>query len=349
MKNELQQHKKSDKVKWIIVFISLIVLFIGVFAPLISSCISENQKQEEKPIAPTEQTGSMNTASNDFIGEVNNSPYVKLAMSRATTYSQTNNSASKTLTATVLPASAANQKVNWSVEWGDSTNTSNVSDYITVTPTSAGSNVATVTCYQKFSGNIIVTATTQENGYSASCIVTFTGQPSDIAISGTISPTSGEYRVGVGQAYTFDVTLSNVFNQVGSQFNQVVCTVEGVGTVKLGNMEYYNQTGTHKWWEQTLNDVALDTLKDSFITVSYANGKLTVNTIKTIESYYESSQRMDGGRTTGYTNKFYSFVDDCYFKVWVEETVSGYKEAFVFRFDESVVTGITVDNTEMEF
>ena len=54
-------------------------------------------------------------------------------------------------------------------------------------------------------------------------------------------------------------------------------------------------------------------------------------------------------RTTGYTNKFYSFVDDCYFKVWVEETVSGYKEAFVFRFDESVVTGITVDNTEMEF
>ena len=46
MKNELQQHKKSDKVKWIIVFISLIVLFIGVFAPLISSCISENQKQE---------------------------------------------------------------------------------------------------------------------------------------------------------------------------------------------------------------------------------------------------------------------------------------------------------------
>ncbi len=349
MKNELQQHKKSDKVKWIIVFISLIVLFVGVFAPLISSCISENQKQEENPITPTEQTGSMNTSSNDFIGEVNNSPYVKLAMSRTTTYSQTNNSASKTLTATVLPASAANQKVNWSVEWGDSSNTSNVNDYITVTPTSAGSNIATVTCYQKFSGNIIVTATTQENGYSASCIVTFAGQPSDIAISGNISPISGEYRVGVGQAYTFDVTLSNVFNQVGSQFNQVVCTVEGVGTVKLGSMEYYNQTGTHKWWEDSLVDTALDTLKDNFINVSYANGKLTVNTLKTIESYYESSQRMDGGRTTGYTNKFYSYVDDCYFRVWVEETVSGYKEAFVFRFDESVVTGITVDNTEMEF
>lgn len=48
-------------------------------------------------------------------------------------------------------------------------------------------------------------------------------------------------------------------------------------------------------------------IKDDLISVTYSNGVLTVNSIKSIESYYERSQRIDSGRTTAYFNKFRLF------------------------------------------
>lgn len=285
---------------------------------------------------------------NDFAAEMHDTKYVKLAMSSAATVAA-DNSVSKTLTATVLPETAENKKVDWTVEWDDTENETAVTDYVTVTPTADGSTTATVTCHKAFTGNIIITVTTRENGYSATCVVSFVGMPTDISISGSLSPSSGEYKVGIGETYTFNVSLTNPFNQVGEQFNDITCGVNGVGSVVLGYMEHYNTSGKDVWYDTSDKTVTLDSLKENFISVSYSAGNLSITTIKSIESYYGSTQRMDAGRTTAYHDKFRSFVDDCYFKVWVKESNSGLTKEFKVRFDDGVVTGVNMSNGEMSF
>lgn len=287
---------------------------------------------------------------NDFTAEINNSEHVVLAMSAATPYKWDNlNYVSKTLTATVLPATAENKAVDWSCDWADESNTTNVSEYVTVTPETDGSTTATVTCFKAFTGNIVITATTRENGYSATCVVSFIGMPTDIALTGSLSPTSGEYKMGIGQTYTFDVSLSNPYNQVGSQFNSITCGVNGVGSFVVGYMEHYNQSGNDKWYDSSDKTVTLDSLKGNFITVNYSQGKLTITAEKSIESYYASVQRMDGGRTRAYTDKFRSFVDDCYFNIVITENTSGLTKEFKVRFDDKVVTGVNVSDSELSF
>lgn len=288
------------------------------------------------------------TAGNDFSAEIHNTQYVKLSMSTATVLAA-DNSVSKTLTATVLPETAENKAVDWSVEWDNTENTTDVTEYVTVTPLADGSTTATVTCYKAFTGNIIITVTTRENGYSATCVVSFVGMPTDISINGSLSPSSGEYKVGIGQTYTFNVSLTNPFNKVGEQFNDITCGVNGVGSVVLGYMERYNSSRTTSWYDSSDKTVTLDSLKENFITVNYSAGTLSITTIKSIESYYGSTQRMDAGRTTAYHDKFRSYVDDCYFKVWIKENTSGLTKEFNVRFDDAVVTGVNMNNVELSF
>lgn len=70
-------------------------------------------------------------------------------------------------TATITPSDATNKKVDWSVafknagsEWA---NGKNISDYVTVTPTSDGSLNADVTCKAAFGEQIILTVTSRDN------------------------------------------------------------------------------------------------------------------------------------------------------------------------------------------
>ncbi|MDD3831654.1 MAG: hypothetical protein PHW00_03235 [Clostridia bacterium] len=259
-------------------------------------------------------------------------------------------SVSKTITATVLPTTATNKAVDWSVEWGDSSNTATVTDYVTVTPDSDGSTNATITCYQAFSGNILVSVTTRENGYSASCIITFVGIPTEMTISGSVIPYStNTYDLGIGNSYTFNVALSNPFNSVSSTYNNYTCTLAGVGSINVGYMEHFNSSGNDVWYDTSNAVLTLDSIKNSFIAVGYENGTLTIATVKSIESYYASSKRIDSGRTVAYTDKFRSYVDDCYFTVTITEITSGISQVMKIRFNDSVVTGVNASVSEMSF
>ena len=337
MNNNKICKQKTHFWKWVVSFTLIATLMVGAVTALFMN--------------KTENTNKALAVQNEFTAEMANTEYVMLSMRSSAVPMATavENSVSKTLTATVLPETAKNKAIDWSIDWGDDGKTENVTDYVTVTPTSDGSNVATVTCYKAFTGTIVITATTRENGYSATCVVTFVGMPADIVLNGSISQTNGEYKVGIGQTYTFNVSLTNPLGSVGSQFNSVSCGVNGVGSVVLGYMEHYNASGNDKWYDTSDQTVTLDSLKDNFITVSYSQGVLTINTIKSIESYYSSTQRMDGGRTTAYHDKFRSFVDDCYFKVWVKEETSGLMKEFNVRFDDGVVTGVSLAENELAF
>lgn len=321
----------SERIRWIVAFGLIAVLLIGM---AVSLALVLSIKQEE------------NRPQNDFAAEAVNSEHLRLTMS---TYAAVaaDNSVSKTIVATVLPETAENKFVDWSVEWGDEEAEGDVSQYVTVTPASDGSTTATVTCKQAFTGTILVIATTRESGYQASCILTFIGIPTDIIVSGGVSPTGGAYKLGIGQEYVFDIELINPFGSVGEQFNDFDCRVYGVGSVVLGYLE--RTSGVENWYDEENETVTLDSLKDNFILVSYSNGQLTVTTKKSIESYYSRMQKGDGGRTTFYWDKFRSYADDCYFKVRIEERTSGISKELEIRFDDTIVTGVNVNQTEMQF
>ena len=321
----------SERIRWIVAFSLIAGLLIGMTVSF--SLIFSLKKEESRP-------------QNDFAAETVNSEHIKLTMS---TYAAVaaDNSVSKTIIATVLPATAANKQVDWSVEWGDEEAEGDVSQYVRVTPASDGSTTAIVTCKQAFTGTILVIATTRESGYQASCVLTFIGVPTDIIVSGSVSPTGGAYKLGIGQDYVFDVELTNPFDSVGEQFNDFECGVTGVGSVVLGYLERIS--GVEKWYDEQNETVTLDSLKDNFISVSYVDGKLTVTTKKSVESYYGRMQKGDGGRTTFYWDKFRSYVDDCYFKVYIREKTSKLYKELEIRFDDTIVTGVNVNQAEMQF
>lgn len=338
-------NEKSNKIKWIAVITAFVIILAGVITSL--AIAIQNKPVEVKAndtVSDVIEQPTENPSGNENHGIVS----LSMSPSYAVAAANGQQTVSKTITATVLPATAKNTLVDWSVEWGNS-QAGTVTDYVTVTPASDGSTTATVTCKKSFTGEIVVACTTREGGYIATCTVTFAGHPTDIALSGSVSEVSGAYNLGIGTSYNFTTTATNPFNSVGSEFNEVSATVTGVGQIKVGYMEHYNKSGVDKWYDSSYSTIDLDSIKDSLISISYSDGKLTINTLKAIESYYKNSKKLDAGRTIGYTDKFHSYVSDCYFNITLTEAKSGLTKTIKVVFDKSSVIGVKVSSTEMEF
>lgn len=338
-------NENNNKFRWIAVFTAIVLLFIGVISSLVIAIGNKPVGEVKK----SDISGNIDVETPDF----DNTKFAPVALKMSSNYvvkaaANGQQTISKTITATVMPATAKNTLVDWSVEWGGE-QTGTVTDYVTVIPASDGSTTATVTCKKPFTGEIVIVCTTREGGYMATCTVTFAGHPTDIALSGSVSEVSGAYNLGIGTSYNYAVTLTNPFNSVGSQFNEVSAIVTGVGQIKVGYMEHFNKSGNDKWYDSSYSTIDLDSIKDSLISVSYSDGKLTINTLKAIESYYKSTTRLDGGRTLGYNDKFHSYVSDCYFNITLTEAKSGLTKTIKVVFDKSSVTGVKVSSTEMEF
>lgn len=312
---------------------------------VIASVACSKDKQSESAMEQVVHTGTEEGFSTEF----KNTSYVKLMAATPMTVSTTTNTASQTLVATVYPSTASNKAVDWSVAWADSSITEPVNEYVTVSPESNGSRTATVTCYKPFTGNIIVTVKTRESGFSADCIVTFVGVPTEIKVESSLTESYSGYLVGVGNTYTFNISVDNPFHTVGANYQDITATLVGIGSVILSYKEDYLISGNTNWFDTSDKEVFLDSLKDNFITANYENGVLTVNTMQSIESYYESERTMDGGRTKAYSNIFRSYVSDCYFKIMLKETNSGLTKTINIRFDESVVTGVEMGENAMYF
>ena len=89
--------------------------------------------------------------------------------------------ASYTVKATIQPATASNQQVDWKVEWASNATLKNqkISDYLSVTPDSDGSLSARVDCYKSFIGNTAVLSATTRNGkIKGTCNIVFIGMQS---------------------------------------------------------------------------------------------------------------------------------------------------------------------------
>lgn len=121
--------------------------------------------------------------------------------------------ASFSLTATITPSYAVNKSVDWSVRFKDSENewakTHEVTDYITVTPSSDGSSIADVVCKEAFGAQIEIVASSQQNPQiTAACTVDFARRIE----SATLKIGNETINLGGDTALTIDIVNNDTQN-----------------------------------------------------------------------------------------------------------------------------------------
>ena len=384
--NELYEHKRSDTVKWVLTLFAFIL--VGVM--LAGNILGWFDKKEEPP-AEEEQTeqaavtdGNGNAMDEDIIY-----PMPEKMSFNAQTFAQFDEPSGTTVTspqsvdvrieAYVYPESAANKTVDFSVAWGNAPThgSEEVTNYLTVTPDSNGSTTATVSCKKSFGDDtILITVTTRECGYTATCTVSFTGIASGIEITSstaTKKSTSarGEYyELGTSKTYTFDIGLTNAFNDAAG--NLSVTEIGGEGNMYFGNGSY-NDGGYINFTDMVQKSIG--EFADEFITSATISGNtLTVKTgSKILENYYSSYGPDEYFITDIYYDRYVVEMNDdwsikdssdtfrnqnaksnaqnigsCYFYVTVKDSISGLTET-VRLWLVSSVNGVALSQTELEF
>ena len=300
-------------------------------------------------------------------GEVYELPRAMVFRSSAVAQSEAGSSVM--LTATVTPDTAENKTVIWTVAWEDAESEfasgKTVTEYVTVTPTSAGALTATVCCLQPFEGKIFVKVQTQDGGYWATCTVTFAGKPTELSLTPSVSAEAGFYNLKSGTTYEWNINVTNPWNQVGSAFHDYEVESVGVGNVIIGNrkLNMMLQPSTPaEWKEGEDHAVRIDEIKvycakvSSYIwapygdpyeilTVSVSGDKLILQAKNTVESYKDNISNPLGWR---YMFKEYENGVEPYFSVTVREKTSGVSRTVKVRV-KSTVTGVALNDAAIEF
>lgn len=386
--NELYEHKRSDTVKWVLTLFAFIL--VGVM--LAGIILGWFDKKDELPVEEeqTEQAAVTDSEGNamdedtvypmpekmSFSAAAFVEPLAQFGEPTGTVTSE--QSVDVRIEAYVYPESAANKEVDFSVAWGNAPThgSEEVTNYLTVTPDSDGSTTATVSCKKAFGDDtIVITVTTREGGYTATCTVSFTGIASGIEITSstaTKKSTSarGEYyELGTSKTYTFDIGLTNAFNDAAG--NLSVTEIGGEGNMYFGS-RYSNDGGYYNYEDVYQKNIG--ELADKFITSATISG--TTLTIKTgsnvLENYYSEYaydewdyyyakdaflvELDDYWNIKGPSDTFYNDnskynaqnIGSCYFYVTVKDSISGLTET-VRLWVVSSVSGVSLSNTQLEF
>ncbi|MDE6586619.1 MAG: hypothetical protein K2K80_08065 [Clostridia bacterium] len=326
----------KSKIKIIIAIIALalvVALTAGLIAQSITiSKLKQSQEQLQTTYATDENGVNMDNSSTYKMPKTMKFSAVALAANPA--------GISVNVTAAVEPATATNKAVDWSVMWADTTNTANVSDYVTVTPASNGSTTATITCYKAFTGDILVVVTTREGGYTADCVVSFVGKPTSLKLTSVNANKTGDkYGLGVGITYDFNISLSNAINAVGEAYKDYSVSVVATGDLTVGTYEY-DPRGSKTWYNT--HSAKLSDYVNDIITCTIAGETLRVTINKSIEGYYSDMVRSGSIKT--YHNKVQSVDSECYFTVYVNCKKIGVsvQDTIKVAIDSSVVTGVSI-------
>lgn len=376
MSNELYEHKRSDTVKWVLTLLAFIL--VGVM--LAGIILGWFERKEEPPAEEeqTEQAAIMDRQGNAMDAAMLYRMPERMAFTSAALTSE--RSAQVRIEAYVYPENAANREVDFSLAWGNApTNGSgNVTDFVTVTPESDGSRVATVACQKAFGEDtILLTATTRDGGYQATCTIAYVGHAEGIVVTSTdavkaSSASRGEYyALGTNGTYTFHVMLINAYDSVKGDLQ--IKEFGAVGTLYFGD-GYSTDAGYLNYSNVTQRD--LNDMLSSFIrSVSLSGSTLTVKTGgMVVENYYsgfgpdenhvveylydryvvEVREDTMGYKQLGdtFNNSYAKYnaenVGSCYFYVTVEDSVSGLSETIKLWL-ESTVNGIALSAKTMEF
>lgn len=224
-------NKINDKIKWIAMLVCIAILAVFVMAANTNGFTNFNPygwfgtKQ-----AATDHLSDKSENETDNCGfEVHNTSLMKLSVARTAAATPVTTSVSNgvTLTATLLPATAVNKAVDWSVEFTEPSSTwakgKTASDYVSVTPTADGALTATVSAKKAFGAQIKITVTSRGNSEAtAYCLV--------------------DYGQRLSSSATMNFT-NNFFSTSSALTNNGVQTVEAIRALNWQVMvQVYSQT-----------------------------------------------------------------------------------------------------------
>lgn len=266
----------------------LIILLIATISIAIPSKgftdwskFKHNKPQVEQPDTPGEE---QKPGTDDVVIEQIEASGILLSAAIA---SADETGVTQRFTATITPSDATNQQVNWSVafknagsEWA---NGKNISDYVTVTPTSDGSLYADVTCKAAFGEQIILTVTSRDNAEAKAtatvdyrkkviaCEIKLNGSDSDV-VDFSLAGTS------------YNITATPVMS-VGTLGNEQSVSISG-----RRNAEWYN--GVHPTLklsqDNNLSD-DFDFTSNSFTTdINFAANMLKVNNYNNLDTKFKN-------------------------------------------------------------
>lgn len=191
MTKEFYKHKRNDCIKWVAVFLAIILLAVGVIAALTQGFKSANaycwlghdydengictRCGAEKPLDDIvvdldSQSGFESTSVNN-----NGIRLLSAVLPNANVQNvldQYGNGDNWVLTAEIENDDAANKRMTWSVRWKTAPwGSGNVTDYVTVTPREDGGLVADVQCLADFGMPIeVVVASEADPNCYATCL-----------------------------------------------------------------------------------------------------------------------------------------------------------------------------------
>lgn len=176
--NDFQRHKKSDKIKWVITGVA----FILVFALIVGLCLQLFGNGKQKPsewFAPateySEENGGAEITESESHG-ISLSAEVIMPVDYEAYGIMPIADTAYTITATVTPAEATFQEVDFSLSFKNPSSTwaigKNVSDYATFVADSDGAKTGKLTVKQAFGEQLELKCTTRDPNSTASATCT---------------------------------------------------------------------------------------------------------------------------------------------------------------------------------
>ena len=146
------------------------------------------------------------------------------------------------VTATISPANATNQEVDWTVNWKATNIASDIADYLEVIPDSDGSLTATVVCIQRFLYEAVVTVTSRADSTKKAEIICkcksgYVIQVGNYVFAAEPEPMLFEESLNFRTYYKSYSTMSWV-------------SVSRVGQLQYGDTAVYYQSGELPGWER---------------------------------------------------------------------------------------------------
>ena len=357
----LDEHKKSDAVKWTLTLIAFVLVFITLAATL--TLMFAPSKKED---APSEETPEAILPAYDVESVEENGISLTFGSMRAVAQTAAEAAhTTQTVTAKINPSTVVDQYVTWSIAWesGATLSSKTVTDYVQIAQESQGQLTATLNCYKSFRGSkIVLTCTTRQGNKSATANINFKGIPSSMTL-GTAAG-AGTYNLGrdtvpllyAGKSYDIAITMDNIFHDVGTEFNNFTVQISGVGNVQWADYVVTPRGSGFNIDYGNIPTMTLDSMVGKLISASVTGTTLHIEAKGSYMGYYESV--VDGntegsGATKTYKKHYYASVKDGdgnnpYFVVKVTHKTYNFSATYKLFIGEEV-SNVTLLNTDINF
>lgn len=390
--------KKNNSFKFIVIFVAIILLAVSVTAALTNGFTNADPFGwlEDIKSGDVNASGDVSSGVTDENGENLESGVLQSMPSQLNFSSQSFAMAQESgasyievmLQATVLPEDATNKKVDWSAVWADGSDSSDLSEYLTVTPESDGSTIASVRCYKAFDKKINVIVTTRDGGFTAVCVVSYVGEnPSSLNIVfDGVTMDDGVYVLSLYSTVTAQLKLSDLSGDLSynTDLNFVVTTdyVPSTATddVYLVNYKWNKWSGyslntdedflsNNGSSEQLINDSVKFSVEGDILTLDVNDYSILYNSESSGDDLFVYERVL----TTALANTLYAnydrFESTCPYEtlkqlasqneeklnnrvitVTVTETNSGLSATFKYRITSGVkVSSVSLDKDVIEY